>query len=151
MTIVMIISFLGKGESWHDSSPMIPPNFTRAFISYIRYIILIKQHWQILLVSIVAECRMGDNPADTLRNNGVVITSKRRHFAVITSKWRRFDVITTLSLRHVLDGKPSANPMVTGFVNMEERFKHNHNNHKSVVNIKHTPWFLDLILSNIHH
>ena len=33
-------------------------------------------------------------PADTLRNNDVVITSKRRHFDVITSKWRRFDVIT---------------------------------------------------------
>ena len=45
------------------------------------------------------------NPADTLRNNDVVITSKRRHFDVITSKWRRFDVITTLSLRHVLSGK----------------------------------------------
>ena len=37
----------------------------------------------------------GNNPADTLRNNGVVITSKRRDFDVITSKWRRFDVITT--------------------------------------------------------
>ena len=33
---------------------------------------------------------------DTLRNNCVVITSKRRHLDVITSKWRRFDVITTL-------------------------------------------------------
>ena len=36
-----------------------------------------------------------------LRNNDVVITSKRRHFDVVTSKWRRFDVITTLLLRHV--------------------------------------------------
>ena len=34
-------------------------------------------------------------PADTLRNNDAVITSKRYHFDVITSKWRRFDVITT--------------------------------------------------------
>ena len=40
-------------------------------------------------------------PADTSRNNDVVITSKLRHFDVITSKWRRFDVITTLLLRHV--------------------------------------------------
>ena len=40
-----------------------------------------------------------NNPANTLRNNNVVITSKRRHFDVITSKWRRFDVITTLVLR----------------------------------------------------
>ena len=40
-------------------------------------------------------------PADTPRNNDVVITPKRRHFDVITSKWRRFDVITTLLLRHV--------------------------------------------------
>ena len=45
------------------------------------------------------------NPTDTLRNNDVVITSKRRHFDVITSKWRRFDVITTLLLRHVFSGK----------------------------------------------
>ena len=43
-------------------------------------------------------------PVDTLRNNDVVITSKRRHFDVITSKWRRFDVITTLLLRHVFSG-----------------------------------------------
>ena len=42
--------------------------------------------------------------ADTLRNNCVVITSKRRHFDVNTSKWRRFDVITTLLLRHVFRG-----------------------------------------------
>ena len=41
-------------------------------------------------------------PANTLRNNNVVITSKRRHF--VTSKWRRFDVITTLLLRHVFSG-----------------------------------------------
>ena len=34
-------------------------------------------------------------PANTLRNNDVAITSKRRHFDVITSKWRRFVVITT--------------------------------------------------------
>ena len=45
------------------------------------------------------------NPADTLRNNDVVITSKRRHFDAVTSKWRRFDVITTLLLLHVFDGK----------------------------------------------
>ena len=42
---------------------------------------------------------------NTLRNNDVVITSKRRHFDVITSKWRRFDVITTLFLRHVFVGR----------------------------------------------
>ena len=34
-------------------------------------------------------------PPETLHNNDVVITSKRRHFDVITSKLRRFDVITT--------------------------------------------------------
>ena len=43
-------------------------------------------------------------PANTLRNNDVVIASKQRHFDVITSKWRRFDVITTLLLRHVFRG-----------------------------------------------
>ena len=43
-------------------------------------------------------------PANTFRNNNVVITSRRRHFDVITSKWRRFDVITTLLLRHVFSG-----------------------------------------------
>ena len=43
-------------------------------------------------------------PAHTLRNNDVVITSKRRHFDVITSKWRCFDVITTLLLHHVFSG-----------------------------------------------
>ena len=47
-------------------------------------------------------------PANTLRNNDVVITSKRRHFDVITSKWRRFDVITTLLLRHVFSGNENA-------------------------------------------
>ena len=47
-------------------------------------------------------------PADTLRNNDVVImpkntsfVSKWRRFDVITSKSHRFDVITTLLLRHV--------------------------------------------------
>ena len=48
---------------------------------------------------------LSSNPADTWRNNDVVITSKRRHFVVITSKWRRFDFITTLLLRHVFSGK----------------------------------------------
>ena len=43
-------------------------------------------------------------PADTLRNNDVVITSKRCHFDVMTSKRRRFHVITTLLLRHVFSG-----------------------------------------------
>ena len=43
-------------------------------------------------------------PADSLRNNDVVITSKRGHFDVITSKWCRFDVTTTLLLRHVFSG-----------------------------------------------
>ena len=46
-------------------------------------------------------------PADTLRNNDVVITPER-HFDVITSKWRRFEPITTLLLRHVFGGKLSA-------------------------------------------
>ena len=44
------------------------------------------------------------NPADTLLNNDVVITSERRHFDIITSKWRRFDVITSLLLHHVFRG-----------------------------------------------
>ena len=52
--------------------------------------------------SVKTHCR---RPANTLRNNNVVITSKRRHFDVITSKWRRFDVITTLVLRHVFRGQ----------------------------------------------
>ena len=50
------------------------------------------------------ERRWPCSPADTSRNNDVVITSKRRHFDVISSKWRRFDVITTLLLRHVFIG-----------------------------------------------
>ena len=45
-------------------------------------------------------------PADTFRNNDVVIKSKPHHFDVITSKWRRFDVITTLLLRHVFGRIP---------------------------------------------
>ena len=48
----------------------------------------------------------GVTPVDTLRNNDVVITPKRRHFDVITSKWR-FDVITTLLLRQVFGGNIS--------------------------------------------
>ena len=44
-----------------------------------------------------------DYSEDTLRNNDVVIKSKRRHFDVITSKWRRFDIIT-LFLRHMFGG-----------------------------------------------
>ena len=47
----------------------------------------------------------GDDPADTLRKNDVVIKSKRRHCDVITSQWRRFDVITTSLLRHVFRGE----------------------------------------------
>ena len=43
-------------------------------------------------------------PADTLSNNDVFISSKRRHFDVTASKWRRFDVITTLLLRQVFSG-----------------------------------------------
>ena len=53
-----------------------------------------------VLLSVLAQ----PTPADTSRNNDVVITSKRRHFDVITSKWRRFDVITTLLLSHVFSG-----------------------------------------------
>ena len=48
--------------------------------------------------------RMYAYPANTSRDNDVVITSQRRHFDVITSKWRRFDVITTSLLRHVFSG-----------------------------------------------
>ena len=43
-------------------------------------------------------------PANTLRNSGVVIASRRRHFDGITSKWRRFDVVTALLLRRVFGG-----------------------------------------------
>ena len=43
-------------------------------------------------------------PADTLRNNNVITTSKRSHFDVITSKWRRFDAMTTLLPRYVFGG-----------------------------------------------
>ena len=60
-----------------------------------------------IIVSLIDLLRMYFSrfiPADTLRNNDVVVTSKRRHFDVITSKWRRFDVITTLLLRHVFRG-----------------------------------------------
>ena len=57
---------------------------------------------------VVACCALHNvcrDPANTLRNNDVVITSKRRHFDVITSKWRCFDVITTSLLRHVFGGE----------------------------------------------
>ena len=36
-----------------------------------------------------------DNPANTLRNNNVVITSKRRYFDKMTSFWRNDDSITS--------------------------------------------------------
>ena len=54
------------------------------------------------------------HPADTLRNNDVVITSKR-HFDVIKSKWHGFDLITMLSLRHVFRGQvpPATTHLVT--------------------------------------
>ena len=59
-----------------------------------------------------ADNQLGTNPANTLRNNDVVITSRRRHFDVITSKWRRFDVVTTLLLRHVFRGNlPTLEPL----------------------------------------
>ena len=45
-------------------------------------------------------------PPNTIRDNNVVITSKRRHFDVITSKWHRFGVITTLLLSNVSAGLP---------------------------------------------
>ena len=45
------------------------------------------------------------HPADTLRDNDVVITSKLRHIDVITSKWGRFNVTMTLLLRHVVRGQ----------------------------------------------
>ena len=55
-------------------------------------------------------------PADTLRNNDVVITSKRRYyFDVITSQWRRSDVITTLLLRHVFRDPFSSNAYLVRF------------------------------------
>ena len=44
------------------------------------------------------------SPLNTLRNNNVVITSKRRYFDVITSKGRRFGVMTTSLLRNVFAG-----------------------------------------------
>ena len=43
-------------------------------------------------------------PADTLRNNDVIMTSKWRYFDVIASRWRRFDVITPLLVSHVFSG-----------------------------------------------
>ena len=46
-------------------------------------------------MSLPYSCKRGLQ-VNTLRNNDVVIMSKRRHFDVVTSKWRRFDVITTL-------------------------------------------------------
>ena len=51
----------------------------------------------------------GHSPANTSRNNGVVIMSKRRYFDCITSKWRRYDVISTLLLRHFFQGFPAYN------------------------------------------
>ena len=42
-------------------------------------------------------------PADTIRNNDVVITSKQRNFVKMTSFWRHNDVIIN-SLRHVFVG-----------------------------------------------
>ena len=55
------------------------------------------------------------SPADTLRNNNVVITSKRRHFDVTMSKWHRFNVITTLLLRQVFGGSPLPWPVLTEY------------------------------------
>ena len=62
-----------------------------------------------------------NNPADTLRNNDVVITSKRCHFDVIASKWRRFDVMPTLLLRHVFSGNNTSHmsPKVRKLLNQE--------------------------------
>ena len=52
--------------------------------------------WTNMLLILMMLCWVFSTiPADTLRNNDVVIRSK----------WRRFDVITTLLLRHVFDGK----------------------------------------------
>ena len=64
-----------------------------------------RRVWTACAVPASSCSRWSNNPADTLRNNDVVITSKRRHFDVITSKWRRFDVMTTLLSRHVFRGK----------------------------------------------
>ena len=56
-------------------------------------------------LTVVMEAKVVDFiPTDTLRNNDVVITWKRRHFDIITSKRRHFDVIMTLFLRHVFSG-----------------------------------------------
>ena len=52
-----------------------------------------------------AEVNSISYPTDTLLNNDVDFTSKRRHFNAITTKRRHFDVKTTLLLlRHVLGG-----------------------------------------------
>ena len=53
------------------------------------------------LLPLVAPPGWHNIPADTLRNNDIVISSNRRHFDLLTSKWRRFDVLTTLWLHHV--------------------------------------------------
>ena len=55
--------------------------------------------WDILLLLKLPFCFDIIWKPNTLRDNDVVITSKRRHFDVITSKWRRFDVITNLCAR----------------------------------------------------
>ena len=75
--------YVNKSVTWWKS---VDPwtNVLRVFVTV--------HHWTRMVVN---------SPEDTLRNNDIVITSKRRHFDVITSKWRRFDVTTTLSLRHV--------------------------------------------------
>ena len=65
-----------------------------------RYCEVISRDWIVKYISLWNLAGRSVS-GDTVRNNDVVITPKRRHFDVITSKWRRFDVITTLSLRHV--------------------------------------------------
>ena len=75
----------------------------------------------LVLTSRVQIASLRYDPANTLRNNDVVITSKRRHFDVITSKWRRFDVVTTLLLRHVFRGE-GPNRCHIALIGMRVRF-----------------------------
>ena len=97
-----------KWGSWRLRSPT-----THVFVQKLVRAITAKQASKLCIARL--QCVCGNLPVrplkktsnaerNTLRNNDVVITSKRRHFDVITSKWRRFDVITTLLLCHVFRG-----------------------------------------------
>ena len=80
-------------EQWEQWCTYVQwPSFTILNGNTVALIVLIPEH----------------SPTNTLRNNDVVITSKR-HFDGIASKWRRFDVISTLLLRHFFQGCPAYN------------------------------------------